>query len=252
MKFAPIIPWKYDPASITNYHLILAHQVVADMEYRDYYLKLPEDHTIILDNSVIELGYTDKLMITQALNYMDGFAGELIVVCPDVLRDREATAKAHRDFIVDEAILAAIDDCGHSVMIVPQGVDHIDWRASLHELTEEFGELCTYVGIPRLTEDYEGGRRELFIDSGDLLSSYRVHLLGIQHNIQEVEWALSELCVQGVDSSLPIRAAFFDLPCSEVRDLRKLPDPDIFRGNMMESVRHRVKECCDFVSTMHS
>ena len=47
MKFAPLLSQKYDPASLSDYHLILAHEVVSDKEYAEYYSSLGEEHTII-------------------------------------------------------------------------------------------------------------------------------------------------------------------------------------------------------------
>ena len=48
MKFAPVLSQKYDPASLSDYHLILAHEVVSDREYAEYYSNLGEEHTVIL------------------------------------------------------------------------------------------------------------------------------------------------------------------------------------------------------------
>ena len=54
MKFAPVLSQKYDPASLSDYHLILAHEIVKDQEYAEYYAHLGEEHTIILDNGTVE------------------------------------------------------------------------------------------------------------------------------------------------------------------------------------------------------
>ena len=56
MKFAPVISEKYDPASLSNYHLILAHEVVQNKEYCTYFKELADDHTIMeLSNWVIQI-----------------------------------------------------------------------------------------------------------------------------------------------------------------------------------------------------
>ncbi len=248
MEFAPIVPVKYHPASITNYHLILAHQVVKSKQYREYYSSLSDDHTIILDNSVIELGYTDTKMIINAMDYLDGFEGRLIVVCPDVLRDRVATVKAHRDFIHNTFIGEAIDNKGYHVMVVPQGQDADDWGYCLDELDGKLIGSFTYVGIPRLTEDFEGGRPGLYINNVAGLQGYRIHLLGVQHTLDEIEWAKECQDIVGCDSSLPIRAAYAGISCSDVANLRDLPDPDRYEQNMYQQVRARIRECHDFVS----
>ncbi len=248
MEFAPIVPVKYNPANITKYHLILAHQVVRSKQYREYYSSLPEDHTIILDNSVIELGYTDTKMITEAISLLQEFMGRLIIVCPDVLRDRVATVKAHRDFIHNTSIWDTIDDNGHHVMVVPQGEDSKDWGYCLDELDSKLIGSFTYVGIPRLTEDFEGGRLGLYNSNIAALQGYRVHLLGVQHTLSEIDWARKYDEVVGCDSSLPIRAAYAGISCSDVENLRDLPDPDRYEQSMYQPVRARIKECNDFVS----
>lgn len=247
MEFAPIVPVKYHPASITKYHLILAHQVVRSTQYRNYYSSLPDDHTIILDNSVIELGYTDVGMIVGAMEFLGPFGGRLIVVCPDVLRDRVATVKAHRDFIHDVNIGDIIDDNGYHIMVVPQGEDSKDWAYCLDELDGKLIGSFTYVGIPRLTEDFEGGRQGLYTNNIGALQGYRVHLLGVQHTLSEIEWAKEYQEIVGCDSSLPIRAAYAKMSCSDVEDLRVLPDPDRYNQEMYQPVRERIRECHDFV-----
>ena len=248
MEFAPIVPIKYHPADVTKYHLILAHQVVKSLQYRNYYCSLPKDHSIILDNSVIELGYTDTAMIVEALEFLNEFQGRMIVVCPDVLRDRAATVKAHREFMNDNNIADILGRNGHHVMVVPQGSDSNDWAHCLDELDSKLIGSFTYVGIPRLTEDFEGGRLGLYNNNIAALQGYRVHLLGVQHTLNEIEWAKEHPDIVGCDSSLPLRAAYAGISCEQVVDLRTLPDPDKYEQSMYQPVRHRIKECHDFVS----
>ncbi len=248
MEFAPIVPVKYNPANITKYHLILAHQVVRSKQYRDYYQALSMDHTIILDNSVIELGYTDLNMITGAIGFLEGFPGELIIVCPDVLRDREATVKAHRDFIHDVDVDGLLWKNNYHVMVIPQGQDADDWGHCLDEIDSKLIGSYNYVGIPRLTEDFEGGRHGLYTKNERALKDYSVHLLGVQHTLKEIEWAVEHENITGCDSSLPIRAAYAGISCSDVENLRDLPDPDRYEQSMYQPVRARIKECSDFVN----
>ena len=105
----------------------------------------------------------------------------------------------------------------------------------------------TYVGIPRLTEDFEGGRSTLYTNNLGALQGYRVHLLGVQHTLGEIEWAKEYPEVVGCDSSLPIRAAYAGISCGDVENLRDLPDPDRYEQSMYQPVRLRIKECSDFV-----
>ena len=53
MKFAPVLSEKYDPAKYTDYHLILANEVVDNHSYAKYYSSLGSEHTILLDSGTV-------------------------------------------------------------------------------------------------------------------------------------------------------------------------------------------------------
>ena len=114
MKFAPVISQKYDPASISDYHLVLAHKINQDDNYAEYYSSLPESHTIILDSGTVELGYADPITIMAAKEKLNR---RVIVVAPDFLSDAAKTLEGTYDFM-DKKELP--DD---EVLVVPQGND---------------------------------------------------------------------------------------------------------------------------------
>lgn len=249
LKFAPIVPIKYNPADITDYHLILAHQVVGNNEYKDYYCSLGIDHTIILDNSVIELGIVDLSLVSEAVAILaqSNFRGRLIVVAPDCLRSSEETFHLHREFLENPFIKRGVQDKIFEVMYVPQGQDSEEWSHCLVDLLNLKVE-SPWIGIPRLTEDFEGGRKHLYKECQNLLKGLNIHLLGIQHNINEVKWAQKVPQIIGVDSSLPLRAASNGLAVTEIDDLRKVPDNDFYDFRNHAMVRACISTCCSYLT----
>ncbi len=242
MRFAPICPVRYDPARYTNLHLVLAHQVLEDPSYADYYRSLPQSYTIILDNGTVENGQPDLKRLVEAYELLNR---KLIVVAPDYLHDSQATLEVSREFFECRAWRP------EEVMVVPQGVEWQEWIECLRSFCE-FGEF-KYVGIPRVCEDFESGRSWLYWASRIQLQSLRrkrewkYHLLGIQHNISEVFWALHlSNSVVGVDSSLPIRAAYAGLSITDPFDLRTLEDFGEYREDLEEKVQECILSCVKY------
>ena len=96
MKFAPVLSQKYDPASLSDYHLILAHEVVSDREYAEYYSNLGEEHTVILDNGTVENGSVQVGLVEEALKILNR---KVICVAPDFLGDSINTLEASSEFL---------------------------------------------------------------------------------------------------------------------------------------------------------
>ncbi len=216
MRFAPIVPFEYDPASFTDYHLILAHEVLENDALREYYQRLNR-HVIILDNSVIELG---EPLSAGELELAHSFFPASYLVLPDVIGDVPQTVELAKEWVRNRRP-------SRRLMVVPQGSHPKEWLECLDALVRiiaPVGEELV-VGIARLTEDWEGGREFLYKEATRLgVWNGAYHLLGVQHKLEEVTWARQHALIWGVDSSLPGRAALMGLRSEEVTDLRKAPD----------------------------
>lgn len=100
MKLAFICPVAHlwDIAVYSNYHLVLAHMVVADESYREFYLARSQaGDYITLDNSSYEMGdnvYTPGELVEIALS-----VGAKEVMAPEVYRDGKRTAECVEDFV---------------------------------------------------------------------------------------------------------------------------------------------------------
>jgi len=240
MQFAPIVPINYYPASLSNLHMILSHELVVDKEYRDYYINLDTNNTIILDNGTVETGDPQPELLLDTSKYVSGAIHKLIVVAPDYLGDNARTVKATRDFFGMYSKKPDFD-----IMIVPQGKDWRDWLNCLEQLKDLDFE---YIGLPRITEEFPGGRQWIFSRARQMIRHKKYHLLGIQQSIWEVEWAFPYSSILGVDSSLPLRAVANGLDVLEVDDLRSLDSSiDIFKDIWLDDVRKASKTCSRFV-----
>ena len=242
MKFAPVISQKYDPASISDYHLVLAHKINQDDNYAEYYSSLPESHTVILDSGTVELGYADPITIMAAKEKLNR---KVIVVAPDFLLDAAKTLEGTYDFM-DKTDLP--DD---EVMVVPQGNDWEEWVDCFKKMHALGG--VRYVGLPRVAEAFPGGRAWLHQQAVQYHRSkvgmnrrLYFHLLGIQHYLEEVEWAKHFTAIRGVDSSAPSKAASVDKLCLAVDDFRKIVDDEEYNEGLETKVRARAEECVDY------
>lgn len=216
MRFAPIVPIEYDPVAFTDYHLILAHEVLENTALREYYQKLKRS-TIFLDNSVIELG---KPLSPEELGLAHSYFPGSILVLPDEMYESARTVALAREWFLTGRN-------SPSLMVVPQGRSPAEWFVCLDELVKLVAPQCErlVIGIGRYSEDWEGGRRYLFEEANRMKIWLGVfHLLGIQHNLEEIMWARQYPQIWGADSSLPGRAALMGLRSEEVLDLRKAPD----------------------------
>jgi len=245
MKFAPVLSQKYDPASLSDYHLILAHEVVADIQYAEYYSNLGEEHTIILDNGTVENGSVQVGLVDEALRILNR---KVICVAPDFLGDKDNTLEASTEF------LKKCNLPEDEIMIVPQGKDWREWV----ECFESFHVIGGYrwVGLPRIAEDFDGGRSwihqnavQIHRRANGMNRSLRFHLLGIQHTMDEVEWAKHfNKSIIGVDSSAPLKAASASVMCKDVEDFRTLKDEVGYQKDLTFKVQNRIKELTEYYS----
>lgn len=245
MKFAPIVPVQYDPAKISDFHLILAHEIRVDPVKRAYYEEASRrGHQIILDNGVIELG--SSVSYEDLLEAWEHFP-EAALIVPDAIRDFAETVRLTQDFadFVEDADL----DESFTLMVVPQGTTFNEWLGCLSEQLDRFADrtnIC--VGIGRYAEDtFEGGRQALW-ETAQKIWHGDYHLLGVQHALPEVAWARKIPTIWGVDSSLPARAALIGQYSTKVQDLRRLPDVVEFNSGIMSEVQQEIERCVSYIA----
>ncbi|KKN11658.1 hypothetical protein LCGC14_1024320 [marine sediment metagenome] len=245
MKFAPIVPVQYDPAQFSDFHLILAHEIRVDPVKRAYYEDASRrGHQIILDNGVIELGSSVSYQdLMEAWNHFP----EATLVVPDSIRDQKRTIELAEDFA--EFIREEELDESFTLMIVPQGATFNEWLDCLEAQLDLFSdETEIVVGIGRYAEDtFEGGRKALWKTAQKIWDG-NYHLLGVQHNLEEVAWAKDISTIWGCDSSLPVRAALMGIYATKVENLRELPDVVEFNSGILTDVQDEIRRCVTFLN----
>ena len=144
-KFAPVCP-AHIAAQLKNwhmlgeYHLLLAHDVAANSEaYASAYMvNRWEQGTIIMDNSIIELGDSvDLQMIKTAADTVQAN----VVVLPDVLLDCQGTVDRIAEALPlwQEAFeigkMSSLDRL--RFMYVPQGQTREEWIKCAQQLAKD-------------------------------------------------------------------------------------------------------------------
>lgn len=241
-KFAPVCPPQLlkafkDRGELGSYHLLLAHDIVAKPDlYREIFDTRrfrPVDFTIILDNSVIELGGSVKLdVIVEAASIVR----PTCTVLPDALYDPHLTiAQCLKavDKWTDAFLNAGLPP---SFMFVPQGHPNIDrWFKSFISCAETFASFqqITWWGIPRNAEPYHP-RLHLPNLLHAINRNRRIHLLGFSNNVCADVITSHNRLVAGIDSAVPIRAVSQKVPVVLSGSLDKMPP----RGDWWETATY--------------
>lgn len=228
-KFAPIGPphllkgmrKEWGDGCLGDYHLVLAHDVVENYRTWENGQILPEGSTVIIDNSIIELGQpVSPEMMKEACKIL-GESYRKVVVLPDKFDDPEAT--------YDQALVwlgEGYQSLDAEFMYVVQAKNMVDQTfrsiaGDLVHLVESRG--VTWVSAPRRVADKFGTR--MFMLHSLLQCKLRwprlnIHLLGFSHNIQDDLYCTRQQGVEGIDSAVPVRLGQED----------KAIHPYIFKG----------------------
>ncbi len=226
------------------YHLLLAHDILSNKKgYEDLYGSKRlhgGPQTVILDNSVIELGSAVSVDIIEEAAIA---CAANVVVLPDVLQNGPATVEA-----VHDAVKPWVDKLRNnsnsplygcvSFMVVPQGATFEEWVDCVQELnTIAMTHPISWWGIPRNFTGRLASTRKIAIDVINAIATRppKIHMLGFSEDI--IDDVLSTrygraFGVRGIDSAVPLRAASLGLEPSMTL---KLPP----RGNWWETVKYK-------------
>lgn len=201
VSFAPVVPLQIakllqERNCFGSYHLLLAHDVLDNpVEYAEVYAN--KGYTILMDNSLVELGYSMSVEFVAAAAQI---VGAQYVILPDVLNEAqttyELTLKALKEWHNLEDTLRE----GINLLAVVQGANLKDQQRLINRFTEhgEIGGVC----IPRVIADTQGSRKWI-IDYASLF--YRMHLLGFSDFLIDDVACARMPGVIGIDSAVPIR-----------------------------------------------
>lgn len=212
MKYSPIAPIKllqqiHQAGYLGGYVLVLAHDILDHPdEYRELLVSLriekgDDEVFVILDNSLIELGYP---MPPKDLRRAAVIVGANCLILPDVLGNAVKTVDLGWRFYHDTKKHAALHDI--PLMAVPQGKtveEHVLCARLLRQIPN-----VHYWGIPRNVANVFESRAleplERELGYGKHFNGVtNVHMLGMSRNFQD-DIACARLPgVMGIDSANP-------------------------------------------------
>lgn len=206
-KFAPVAGIEMmeklletGPDYIGPYHLWLAHDVLRDP---DRWARLAtniqkvhrEPITIIMDNSLIELGHPlPPVHLEEAFKAVSAD----YLVLPDVLEDRNETLRLGADFV------AGLTDWKPPLLGVVQGKTIADLLLCA-QTYDSWGVKA--LSVPRIVRKNLRCRKLITRELSRAYPSKSIHLLGFSDDLQnDLETARMKLPnLMGIDSAVPIR-----------------------------------------------
>ncbi len=166
----------------TKFHLILAHQILRDKDYVNFYRR-QKDAFIIMDNSAYEYGEAlDDTVLVKAIKIV--VPNEFVI--PDVLFDKNKTISRYYLFINKFPIRDRF-----RLMAVPQGKTFSEWLACYNFFNDKpeistlgIGQIYSSLDLfgKRIPTEYVSGREYIFhyLHSHNLINSKKdYHLLGL-------------------------------------------------------------------------
>ena len=263
MRFAPIVPNNKIEMIRRgfSYHLCLAHRVLDNPEYRDFYRDLSDrDSIVIMDNSVHELG---EPLADDELLYAYESVQPNIVVLPDWPYDFDTTyhyLKEESGYLKEQVDSVIEQDRSLSYMVCP----HVDIAGEASDMAEGMSHMLKvggfdYMGI---CKDYEmmgsgrgiNGRATIVSLIADQLEHVKIHMLGIHKNpMGEVRsWRQYSDYISGFDSGIPYRITRIGRKMEEYYPYPPYPneEEDSISTFMTRFVREELNRLSKFVESI--
>lgn len=216
-KFAPVAPiqvleglYRVSPELFGNYHLLLAHHTKEHLQrFYDLFRKIYLDDiirpTVIMDNSVVELGgAVDFNMIMAATEcIIDANENATVMpVLPDVMGDGEATRIAMGAVYPEWSLKMP----GNGFMAVCQGKDLDDFKKTVNYVYESLPEV-EWLGIPRYLVGLVGSRIGAieWLQETGIIDEFNIHLLGFSDDMCDDHGCAHLEGIDGIDSAVPLR-----------------------------------------------
>lgn len=213
-RFAPVCPPQMagqlkQLGLLGDYHLLLAHDIAEQPEEYSKVFKDLQGATLILDNSVIEIGYAaaDEVVAT-AYAALQGGGSEIITVLPDCLGDWRTTA----ELSAEAAVVWEEKGIKPPYMAVPQGNTRHEFQQCAHLLARLPN--VTYWGIPRyLTKVCETRQWAIDVCRSEK-PGINIHLLGFSDDLLDDVACARRTEVTGIDSAVPLRMGMISVQMS--------------------------------------
>lgn len=239
-RFAPVCPIRMykelqetNPKAMGDYFLLLAHDVIdKPKEYEEIFKD--KGYTIIMDNSVIELGSS---VSAKALKEACDIVGANILAIPDVLENGDETITSAINFMIDWSghTLGTYNDT--ELMFIPQGKDLKDYVSCMLEAVK-YKIPMDWIGIARnTTRRIIDTRQDLIGFFSTLAPDSKLHLLGFSADTEDDIKCAKHPKIQGIDSAVPVRT--FQNVFPHVLILDPGPREDWWENGELESAQIR-------------
>jgi hypothetical protein len=198
--FAPVSPiWLLQKMGkmAGKYHLPLAHDVLRyPGEYFDMFQDMGTDRTVILDNSVIELG--DAVTVNMLLEAA-GVVRATHIVMPDKLENSTETFRL--SYTAWHEMKDKIDVL-YRVAVVPQGENLEAWILCAEQMADTMP-----IDLWCVPRNYEGrlGDRRAACEILRVIKDIPIHLIGFSNWIYRDMYSAAHPNVIGIDSAVPVR-----------------------------------------------
>lgn len=207
-RFAPVVPLSLaallkERGALGSYHLLLAHDVLENPKvYREIYSNQGFD--IIMDNSLIELGY--PLPVNEVLEAAE-IVGAQKFVLPDTLGNYTATKEQVEEGIGEWQAIKNNFSINCTPLAVVQGST---WHECIRCLLD-YKEWDLSISIPRVLTEVLKSRIPLALKAAEM-GFQNIHLLGFSEDILDDLACARMTGVAGIDSAVPVRAGVACLP----------------------------------------
>lgn len=210
--YAPVAPYHlykkmkkaWGEDSLGRYHLVLAHDIV---EHADEWKELlPKNSTVIIDNSVIELGKAVAHELLAEAHNILGDRVHRILVLPDTFDEASTTFLDSYECLKTLIRKPVIAEFMYLIQVKDR--EQIPYALELWKREKFFQKHVRWIGIPRRIADNLGSRMEallltrlLQLEEPDL----KIHLFGFSNNVPDDMRCAREPGVYGIDSAVPLR-----------------------------------------------
>lgn len=219
-QFAPVGPIQVleqlnELRALGTYHLVLAHDVAEQPErFRKLFCNTHTAHTIIIDNSVIELGFPITLReMSEAVRALHNGHNQLYAVYPDILMDAKSTVQ---EIVKCAKEWASLRNDFHGVRFcaIPQGSTKEEFFKCAEDILKQVPDAVDLWGIAKNFVD--GGlspTRWEAVKTVEMVSQIYgkrripMHLFGFTNNLFDDMIVARESIVKGIDSAVPLHMA---------------------------------------------
>ncbi len=224
-----------------DYHLILAHHVIQNDVYAQYYQRaLRRGATVILDNDAWETGRSASLdNLCEAIERLEANNGHLIVVMPDVLRHPTETLEASIDgYNFLQPRYPRI-----KALLIPQGHNAHAWHNCLVKLLQHIPDPAL-LGISRCQAETPEGIPFFSQLAYVVAPTIQQHLFGVGTNYQQYCNIGSYPWIRGFDTAKGTTAALAQMPLAQTLHANQLlpgRPKGFFDTPMLADVRRRIE-----------